>query len=597
MKVLTQIKNEVKQYLTGSVILPSGESYSEWRLKKRVFQYKNRYYPTGKVNELGEVEYWFDLITPRVYTEVKNIRIDSKYFMYWSVNPLADFAATYILNTNLVDYMARTDRASELNNAVEDFASDGNVLWRRTAHDYEKCDMLNTYLTNTLARTIDETDVIERFYLREHELRQRAHLYQNVEAVLRDCQSMSYRPTAEQTKATRQETPLYEIWRRTGLVSEAALREAQGRDGGDAGRFLLATIIVAGLTESEDDLDHEHILYAEELGYDKMSDVFKEAHRGAFKGKWWREGLTEMLFDAQTAYNEISNEIMRSIPWNTSAIFRSADLRTFQNVREALDRGTVLNSADLQQVQVSARITEALRMREEIMHEADTIANSYEVVRGITPASGTPLGTTQMMNENANKVFDFLRKKLAIPLRAIYRDIVLPAMIKELKGEDIIRITGSTQALDQFREMAANVWFNTNLLAIGPHDQATKQALLQEKIAELADRDPLLKNAPEIWQEVLPRLQVTIVGENYNTAEQETIFTMLNFEQDPLRRSFLLDYIYASRGIPVPPMAAEDTGTPASVSTDLLSDSQIEAALANERTGTNPMNAADIPAL
>lgn len=596
MKILAQIKNEVKQYLTGSVVLPSGESYSEWKLKKRVFQYKNRYYPTGKVNELGEVEYWFDLITPRVYAEVKNTRIDSKYFMFWSVNPVADFAATYILNTNLVDYMARTDRASELNNAVEDFSSDGSVLWRRTSNDYDKCDMLNTYLTNTLARTIDETDVIERFYLREHELRQRSGIYKNVDNVIKNCKSMSFRPTAEKTKVTEQETPLYEIWRRTGLVSEAALFEARGESGGDKDKFILATIIVAGLNENEKEQDKEYVLYAEELGYEKMSDVFKEAHRGAYKGKWWREGLTELLFDVQTAYNEISNEIMRSIPWNTSAIFRSADLRTFQNVREALDRGTVLNSADLQQVQVSARITEALRMREEILREADTIANSYEVVRGITPASGTPLGTTQMMNENANKVFDFLRKKLAIPLRAIYRDIVLPEMVKELRGEDIIRITGSTQALDQFREMAANVWFNSNLLAIGPHDQATKQALIQEKIAELADRDPLIKNAPEIWKEILPRIQVTIVGENYNTSEQEAIFTMLNFEQDPVRRSFLLDYIYASRGIPVPPVA-EDTGTPVSVSPDMLSDSQIEAAMEGGAPTTNPISPEDMPFL
>ena len=66
--------------------------------------------------------------------------------------------------------------------------------------------------------------------------------------------------------------------------------------------------------------------------------------------------------------------------------------------------------------------------------------------------------------------------------------------------------------------------------------------------------EPLIKNAKEIWDGVLERIQVTITGENYDVSENlQTIAAVLQFETDPVRRAFLLDTIYAAKGIPVPP--------------------------------------------
>jgi hypothetical protein len=248
---------------------------------------------------------------------------------------------------------------------------------------------------------------------------------------------------------------------------------------------------------------------------------------------------------------------MRAIPWNTSAILASNDLQTFQNVRHGLERGTVLKSSDIRQVQISARINEALSMRNTILSEMDAIANSYEVVQGITPASGTPLGTTEMMNRNANKLFDFLRKKLAVPYRYVYREFVLKEMVQKLKGKDIIRITGSGQILEDFRRLAAETWFNTNLAVIGPHTPEMREALITEKVQELQTLDPVLKNSKEIWKEVLPRMFCTVVGEAYNTTEVDTILQTINLEADPARRAYFLDYIYKSKGIPTPPIVAQ----------------------------------------
>jgi len=546
-----QIKTEITDYFGGGVPLPTGDVYSEWKLKKRIYTYKDRYYPTGKVNRNGEIEYWFDGIQPRVNDEIKNLRLDSKYFMIWHINPVQYFAPVYIANASLVDFMDTTGRAEELMSANEDFSADGNLLFRKTSKNYDKCDMLNTFLTNTLAKSVDETAINERFYLTQSELRSRDGLYKNVNNVIDKCKNTYFKP-GEKTIGTNKSTPLYELYRRTGEVSEKTLFEAQGKEEkGDANKYVLAMIIVAGLTGDEKGED-EYVLFAEKLT-GKMSDHFKEAHRGPYKGKWWREGLYELLFDQQTAYNELTNEIMRAIPWNTSAFFRHTDIRTLNSIRRGLKRGSLIKSGDIQQVQVQARIAEAIQARNGVLQEMDRIAGSYEVVQGVVPASGTPLGTTELMNQNANKLYDFLRKKLAVPYRYVYKEFTIPTLVSDLKGKDIIKLTGNQQVLDGFRRIAAWSWYMNNLALIGPHSPEIRESLIQEKIVELKTVDPLLKNSKEIWKEILPGLRVTVVGENYNTAEISTAMQMLPLEVDPVRRAFLLDLVYSSKGLPVPP--------------------------------------------
>ena len=97
--------------------------------------------------------------------------------------------------------------------------------------------------------------------------------------------------------------PIYEIFERNGEVSERTLFEAQGKEGGDENKYLLARIIVAGLANEKD--EEKFVLFAEPLK-GKMSDRFVEAHRGPYKGRWWREGLYELLIDHQYRANEIA---------------------------------------------------------------------------------------------------------------------------------------------------------------------------------------------------------------------------------------------------------------------------------------------------
>jgi virulence-associated protein VapD len=103
-------------------------------------------------------------------------------------------------------------------------------------------------------------------------------------------------------------------------------------------------------------------------------------------------------------------------------------------------------------------------------------------------------------------------------------------------------------------------WYMQNLVKIGPHTKKMAEGIKQEKLDELRDADPMIENSSKIWEGVLPRLFVTITGENYLYNETvQDILQMIQFETDPERIEWLLNTLYKIRNIPIPPKKEEQS--------------------------------------
>ena len=550
MKILDTITSEVQEYLFGDVEISDGVRFSEYKLKKRIMLFKNRHYPTGKITEDGDYEYWFDIIHSRVNSEVKNIDFDSKHVLAFSKAPMQDFSAVYVANLGLDEFMWEHGIAEEINSSVEDFSADGNLLFRKTSKGYEPWDMLNTFITNPTARTVNDTDIIERFYMSQSDLRKKKSIFKNVDEVIRDCGNKFFSRTENGVGEIRSKV-MYELYRRTGEISEKDLFEAQGKKGGSEDKYVLARVIVAGIRQGS--RQGRYVLFAEELT-GTMEDYFVEAHRGPYKGRWFREGLYELLFDHQVRYNEISIQIARGLEWASKVLFAHTDILTLQNIRTALDNGALIKSGDIRQIEVRLQgFDQLVNDRNNIIQEANDIANSFEIIQGKNLPSSTAFRTAAVMDVNASKLYVFLRQKLSLAYKRVFKEFVLPDLVKSMKTKDILRVTGDPMFVDRFMRMAVNSWYMKNLAKIGPHSLEQAEFIKETKYMEMKEVDPLVENVREIWEGVLPRLYITITGENYLTEEVETVSNLLQYEQDPVRRAYLLDMIYAVKGIPVPP--------------------------------------------
>lgn len=551
--LFTRIENDIHSYLSESVEISPGVKYSQYRTINRIYKFRNRDLTEGnKIKSDLSYDYYFDIISPRTDSEVKNLRFDTKHVLLFSQNPRKDFPVVFISNAMLKKWMSENGEDEKLKTAVEEFSANGNIGFKKVDGGYELIDPLNTYHTNTQAQTIDDTNIIERHELTASQLKAMSSWDQDVaDRVIKDLGDKSFSASIL-TTPIESSLKRYEIFEYTGEVSEAEYNQVKGLEKGDENKYFLAKVIVAGLHEGH--TGEKYTLFAEKLS-GKLSDHYIYAHRGKYEGRLWRVGVYELLFDHQIRANEIGNQLASGLEWASKTIFRTSDSKVLQNIRADLENGDVVIADDLEQLNVRmGSIDQLIADWNRLMQDADRLSNSLEVVRGENAPSGTPFRQTALLDQNAGKMFAYLRQKITLPYKRVFKNWVLPTLIKDLKGQDVFRFTGETDILDQLREVVAESWYAENLVAIGPHTKEVGDAIKQEKIDELRELDPAIENAKEIWEGVLPRMFVTITGENSDIQDQLTdLLQFIQLEQDPGRINWMLDTIYKSRGIPVPP--------------------------------------------
>lgn len=553
-----RIEDEIKSYLSRKIEISPGVFYSQYKLINRIYKFRNRDLTGGeKINEDLSYNYYFDIISPRIDSEVKNLRFDTKNILVYSQNPSKDFAAVFLANASLKSWMAENGEDLKLKSAVEEFVANGNIIFKRVGGGYELCDLLDTYITNETAETIDETAIIERHGdLNASTLKKMKSWDQKVvDLVIKDLGNKSFKSSELSTDIESSEKK-YEVFEYTGEVSEKEFNEIQGKKGGDPNNYFLAKVIVAGLRENKK--GQKYTLFAEKLANKKMSDFYIDAHRGRYEGRFMRVGMVELLMDHQIRANEIGNQIAKGLDWASHVVFRTKDSKIMQNLRADLENGDVITGTeDLQQIQVRLQgFDQLIADWNRLMTDADRISNSFEVIRGESLPSGTPFRLGLLMDQNAGRLFTMLRQKITLPYKRVFREWVLPELIKGMKGKDVFRFTGDIELIDQLRDVMVESWYANNLIAIGPHTKEVAEAIKEEKREELRDQDPAIENTKKIWEGVLPRLFVTITGEAYVYNEMlQDLTQIVGLEQDPARIEWILDQIYKIRGIPVPPKA------------------------------------------
>jgi len=558
--IIKKIEEEIDQYINDECELSEGVRFSQYKLLKRLSLFQSQVYPKGKVDSQGNYKYWFDIIVPRINAEIKNIDFDTKDISIYSETSLKDRLAILLSNLFLKNWLYLRKKGEEINASVEGFSALGNIVWKKIKDGYEEVDLKNFYVLNQTAKTLEDSDVIERHILTQADLRAKKKVWENVDEVIKTCGNKFFKSTEKATEF-RTTTPFYEIYERNGEISQKDFYEAKGKKGGGSEeKFVLAKVIVAGMKKAEG--AGKYVLFVEEI----KDKPYREAHRGKYEGRWLRKGLYETLFDCQTRANEIGNQIARGLEWASKTVFRTSDPTIVQNILTDIRSGDIIKTRDLAQVETRMQGLDQLvaDWNRNIEH-ANELANSYEVVTGESLPSGTPFRLGAMMNQNANKLFDFLREKLAIALEELFTSWILPDIFKDLKKETVLDFTGNEEYLEDYYEILVNAWYVNNLLNFPPHSTDQARILKSIKLEELKkNKNASIKIEKGFWDKFKPRVKVVISGESVNLmSELETLYSFINLETDPVRRSYLIDLAMAKKNIDVsglPRMSPEQLG-------------------------------------
>src|SRR3990167_5859308 len=94
------IERELSQYQTGVVNISPDNDFSQARLTRRISLFESHVYPTGKFDSQGNYKFWYDVITPAIDSEVKNIDFDTKNVEVYSPRKI-DSLSSVIVNLKL----------------------------------------------------------------------------------------------------------------------------------------------------------------------------------------------------------------------------------------------------------------------------------------------------------------------------------------------------------------------------------------------------------------------------------------------------------------------------------------------------------------
>lgn len=534
--MLKKIIEEIENYKDNSYEMLDGYNFSAFKLLRRIGLYKAQVYPKGKLDSQGNYKYWFDVISPRVYSEIKNIDFDTNDIILYS-DVKSDGMRLLLANVAMKEYLSRSGQAEKLNEAVEQGSEWGNVVWKKVGKDYKILELNNLMVLNQTAKTLEDSDVIEYECLISSDLRKMKGIWDDkaIDELIK-----SNKP------GTNKSSPEFYIYERNGEVSEKEYNEANGKSGGDENKYILAKVIVGG-TERE---KPTQILFCETID----EKPYKEYHRSTYCGRWLRMGLYEILMDIQTRANEIGNQIARGLEWASKKIFTTPDRLIAQNILTDLQNGDIIKTTSLTSVDTRmVGLDQLLADWNRLMSLADSLANSYEVVTGENLPARTAFKLAAQQNMNANKLFDYIREKLGIAFQPVVTEWILPDLLKDLKTQKIIRLTGETGGLNQYYEAVVNDWYNSNLLSFPPHDEQMAIDIKMQKLQEIMkSKEAIVELEKDMWKNFYPRVRVSITGENYALeTELDTLNSFITLEQDPIRRTALIEMAMLKKNIDV----------------------------------------------
>jgi len=184
---------------------------------------------------------------------------------------------------------------------------------------------------------------------------------------------------------------------------------------------------------------------------------------------------------------------------------------------------------------------------------ADRLANSYEIVRGETMPSNTPFRLGALLDVNANKLFDFLREKLSLGFKDLIQSWILPDLMKDLKAQRVIDLTNSEENLKDYYKMVVNSWYLRNLIRMPPHSVEVAMIIKEAKMEDIMENEKaVIKVEKGFWEGFIPRVKVIITGENVRlAAEMESLYSFIQLESDPIRRTSLIEMAMAKRNIDI----------------------------------------------
>lgn len=379
----------------------------------------------NRLNKTGRPVPFSNIVNYRVALAKTATDLDIQNFTITADDPKHQ-VHSMLLNREAFEWMKTSGFALTLNQMGLARPKYGGYLLKKTEKEGElKIDVVRWTSVYTDQNDILGGPIVEKHYLSPVEINKKGDVWENTKEVLQAYKKIKSGDTAASIE-------VYEI---TGEFPKSIFKDALGEEHTDEEEYeySLQRYFIAELDEMK------FLMYGEELT-GTMEDYYAYLSWEE-NGYGLGRGVIEDSEEAQVWTNDavINESIAMALAGRVGVKTNSKKLGN--NILEH-DHGKIYeieDGKDINSFQLApAALGQYANIIERWKRQADNVANSYDAATGEQPPSGTPLGTTQLLNAVATKPFDYKREDWGIHLTMIFDKWVLPYLMKKVQREHIL---------------------------------------------------------------------------------------------------------------------------------------------------------------
>ena len=443
-----------KDFRERPVKVVEGYEFNQIDTLKRINLYSCGKFVDGNKDEYGE-KVFFDITTPVVRNAAKNLDLDTKDVRFQAVNGATNYFRSWLYRRKAKDWMWENKIAHKLNKIPEKVSGTGSIVVKRIegARVFDFVN-LNNFACDASADRLEDGWTIERHYYTPNELKkqiERGWDKEKIETAIKDFRVNrkenfvgDHAGSVQQQRGKDQYICVREFY---GYVEKSHLTNNADDTDLTLCNFILVLPDTSGKQATGETGKPEGLtLFREEVK--DLGDIYKELHYRKVPGRWLGRGLYEECFPMQEVENTRNNWMLMAMRISQLIVFQTRDKTVLQNVLTDIQNGTILkfgaskvNADMLQRVDTQVRDhTSSNLLDQTVQRTIQNLSNAYEVTTGESLPSGTPFSLGALINQNANKLFEFIREDYGIFLEEIFNDWVLPQLEKEMKGQSFLEI-------------------------------------------------------------------------------------------------------------------------------------------------------------
>lgn len=442
--IVGRIRNEKSDFRTQTIRIAKNYSYSQYQTLNRIELYYNSKFETGEFDEDGWKKPFFNIVRKPCMIAAKEIDLDTKDII---IRSEGDYVAAQLMSSSLKQWMKDQGFARSLNEYADAAPVYGSVVVKKVKDKLMTVDLKNLVITDTTARSLDYTDIIETHIYSEGEIRRvAASSGWDLDALDRILKVYA-----------RAGKSLIEVDERYGWV-----RESEIKKGGADDKLVYSLAIVAGSDETEESTDKTQLIDKGEVLYHEpvKAHPYREWHWMKMPNRWLGVGYVEINFDAQIRRNEVAYYKAKGLAWTSQHIFQTDDETASNNYQNLLSG---VKNGDILKVQTGKSISPINNQERNLAHYASEeqvwernvteLTFSPEIITGEGLPSGTPARSAMISDQNVKRFFDRKREDFGIFIKDLIENDIMPMFLKEKGKAHTYSFSGSRDDRDTIENL------------------------------------------------------------------------------------------------------------------------------------------------